>query len=232
MEVLVKYNELLSGLENKSISPYQVYNLDIEYPQFFAVDHYLNNPEDSIDQNQKVQKLFLDIEVFSDNKFDFAKIERGEHPVSSCALLSTKEKRFYCYFLVMNKNIEAWNQTSDHVAYLKKKLKDDDYGDYEVELYTFTSDLPLLKAIWEKIHELDPAIISGFNSDGFDLPYMYYRLKYLYNGDTKAVSKVLSKFGDVSIIKFGNKHKVRLIEYINADFAYVFRPRADGGLTN
>ena len=224
------YNGLLRGLDQKQISPYQIYNLDVDYTQFFAVEHYLRNKKDNIEVNQKIQKLFLDIEVYSDNKFDFDRLEYGEHPVSSCALLSTKEKKFYCFFLLLSKNVETWKQHSDVKEYLKKKLKDDGYGDYEVELTTYTNDLPLLKAVWLKIHEIDPVVISGFNSDGFDLPYMYYRLLYLYNKDKKSVSKIMSRFGDITCGGFGGRHKVRLIEYVNADFSYLYRPRDDNGL--
>jgi len=224
------YNGLNQALDQKKISPYQIYNLDIDYPQFFAVDHYIKNADDNIDQNQKIQKVYLDIEVYSDNKFDFDRVEFGEHPVSSCTLISSEKKKFYCFFLLLNKNVDTWNQAGDIKEYLTKKLKDDNYGDYEVELKTYTSDLSLLKDVWTKIHELDPVILSGFNSDNFDFPYMYYRLKNLYNGDTKSVSKILSKFGNVSISKMGNNHKVRFIEYINADFSYLYRPRDDQGL--
>jgi DNA polymerase elongation subunit (family B) len=224
------YNNLINDLDHGKITPYQIYNLDVDYSQYFAIDHYLKNIDDSIDQNQKLHKIFFDIEVFSDNKFNFDNIETGEHPISSCTLLSNFEKKIYCFFLLINKNVEVWKQHSDIKEYLKKKLKDEEYGDYEIELNTFTNDLPLLKAFWSKIHELDPAVITGFNSDRFDLPYIYFRLKNLYNGDTKAVSKVFSKFSNVSISKLGNGFKLRLIEYINADFSYLYRPREDGGL--
>jgi len=224
------YNALINGLERGDISPYQIYNLDIDYPQYFAVDHYLNNPKDSIDQNQKIQKLFLDIEVYSDNKFNFDTVDKGEHPISSCALLNNLDKKFYCYFLLLNKNVDVWNQNPDVKDYLQKKLHDEGYGDYEVEVNTFTSDLPLIKAVWDKIHELDPAVISGFNSDNFDLPYIFYRLKNLYNNDLKSVSKILSKFGSVTINEFGDFKRLKLIEYVNADFAYLYRPRDDNGL--
>ena len=224
------YNGLLRGLDQGQISPYQIYNLDIDYSQYFTVDHYLRNPEDNIETNQKVQKLFLDIEVYSDNKFDFANVDRGEFPISSVALLSNWENKFYCFFLLMNNNVEMWKQHKDVKSYLEKKLKDDGYGDYEVELTTYTNDLPLLKDVWKKIHELDPTILSGFNSDGFDLPYIYYRLLHLYNKDRKSVSKIMSRFGEVSCGRFGNMHKIRMIEYVVADFSYLYRPRSDQGL--
>ena len=54
------YNQLTSGLDQRQISPYQIYNLDVDYPQFFSVDHYTKNPKDDIDINQRIQKVFLD----------------------------------------------------------------------------------------------------------------------------------------------------------------------------
>lgn len=224
----------MNNLESGKISPYQIYNLDVDYPQVFSVNHYIKNKNDNIDQDQKLHKLFLDIEVISDNQFDFDTIENGKYPISSFTLFSTYEKVFHSFFLLTQKSVDNWNSKSDHTEYFKKQLVDLEYlkeNDFNVVIKTYTSDLPLLKDAWQKIHELDPVIISGFNSDGFDLPYIFYRLKTLYNGDTKSVSKIMSKFGEVSINKWGgNRGTVRLNEFINADLGYLYRPRDDGGL--
>jgi DNA polymerase elongation subunit (family B) len=230
------FNHLMSNIESGKISPYQIYNLDVDYPQVFSANHYIKNKNDNIDQNQKLHRLFLDIEVISDNQFDFDTIENGKYPISSFTLFSTYEKVFHSFFLLTQKSVDNWNSKSDHTEYFKKQLVDLEYlkeNDFDVVIKTYTSDLPLLKDAWQKIHELDPVIISGFNSDGFDLPYIFYRLKTLYNGDTKSVSKIMSKFGEVSINKWGgNRGTVRLNEFINADLGYLYRPRDDGGLVN
>jgi DNA polymerase elongation subunit (family B) len=75
-------------------------------------------------------------------------------------------------------------------------------------------------------------ILSGFNSDLFDFPYIYYRLKNLYNGSVESVSKLFTKIegASVNINKFGGNSKVNFVEYINADILYLFKPRGDGGL--
>jgi DNA polymerase elongation subunit (family B) len=226
------YNQLTNGLDQRQISPYQIYNLDVDYPQFFSVDHYTKNPKDDIDINQRIQKVFLDIEVYSENKFDFDKIENGDHPISACTIFSSYEKIFHVFFLLIKKNIDNWNQQKNYIEYLKKQLIDNEYikeGEFDIVVKTYTNDLPLIKDVWTKIHELDPVILTGFNSDGFDFPYIYYRLKNLYNNDTKSVSKVLSRFGDVSVTNFGGNRKVRFVEYINADLQYLYKPRDDGG---
>lgn len=230
----MEFNQLISALDSGKIIPYQIYNLDIDYPQVFSVNHYIKNKKDNIDQDQKLHKVFLDIEVISDNQFDFDDIESGKYPISSFTLFSSVEKVFNCFFLLTQKCIDNWNSKTDHVDYFKKHLIDYNYlkeNEFNINLKTYTSDMQLLKDAWQKIHELDPIIVSGWNSNGFDLPYIFYRLKSLYNGDVKSVSKIMSKFGDISINKWGgNRGTVRLNEFVNADLAYLYRPRSDSGL--
>lgn len=229
----MEFNKLMSSLESGNISPYQVYNLDLDYPQVFGVEHYVKNKNDNINTNQKLHKLFLDIEVISDNQFDFDKIDEGKHPISCITIFSNLEKIFHVFVLLTKGSVDSWNSRNDHVDYFKQQIVSGGYldGDFDIIVKTYTSDMPLIKDCWSKIHELDPIIITGWNSDGFDLPYIFYRLKYLYNGDLKSVSKVLSKFGDVTISNWGgSRGQVRLVEYVNMDLAYLFRPRSDNGL--
>jgi len=230
----MEFNKLMTALESGTISPYQIYNLDMDYPQIFSVDHYIKNKKDNIDINQKLHKLFLDIEVISDNQFDFDDIESGKHPISCITIFSTIEKIFHVFVLLNKKSVDSWNSRDDHIEYFKNQLIETEYlsnGEFNIVVKTYTSDMNLIKDCWNKIHELDPIVISGWNSDGFDFPYIYYRLKHLYNGDLKSVSKILSRFGDVSISNWGgSRGQVRFIEYCCMDLAYLFRPRADGGL--
>lgn len=225
-------NQLFSKIENGEISPYNIYNLDIDYPQYYAVKHYLNNDFDTIDNNQKLHKVYVDIEVYSENKMDIKNIESGQYPVSAITLYSNFENKLYSFFLLDKRNIEKWKSIDNHVEYFKKSLIKNNYikKDVDIELKTYNSDMSLIKDTWNQIHELDPVILSGFNSDLFDYPYIYFRLKNLYNGDEKSISKILSKFGDVRLSKFGGKNIIKFNEYILADILYIFKPRDDGGL--
>lgn len=232
----MEFKKLIDGLDSGKISPYQIYNLDMNYPQIFGVEHYTKNPNDNIDTNQKLHKLFLDIEVISDDSslFEFDKMETGRFPISCITIYSSFKKIYHCYMLLNKNCIEAWNMRSDHVEYFKQQLIDNEYlvnGEFDIKVKTYTNDLPLIKECWEKIHELDPVVITGWNSDNFDLVYIYYRLNCIYNKDEASVSKILSKFGDVKMDGWGNgRGKVKLVEYVNADLCYLFKPRDDQGL--
>ena len=73
-------------------------------------------------------------------------------------------------------------------------------------------------------------MITGWNSDNFDIVYIYYRLNCIYNKDEASVSKIMSKFGDVKMDGWGGgRGKVKLVEFVNADLNYLFRPREDNG---
>ncbi len=233
------YNDLMEGLSTGTISPYQLYNLDIDYPQYFAVKHYLENPNDSIDIEQKIHKVYVDIELYSDNKFDFDTIDKGLYPINSITIYSNYTNTFHVYFLLNKKNIELFetqagsltNLAAQHKEYISKKYLTSN-NNFEIIIKTYTSDLALIKECFQQIHNLDPVILTGFNSDNFDYPYIYYRLKKLLNNNQKEVTKVLSKFndyGNVTINKYGKLSKVNFIEYINADILYLFKPSNDGG---
>lgn len=228
----MKFDDLITALDKGKITPYQIYNTDIDYPQYFAVDHYIRNKNDEIDINQKLHKVFVDIEVYSENQFDFDRVDKGEHPISVVTIFSNNEKIFHVFLLLINKNVDKWSTNTDQIDYFKKQLVDNHYlkdGTFDISLKTYTSDNQLIKDVWNKIHELDPVILSGYNSDFFDFPYMYYRLKYLYNNDSESVSKIMSKFGNITINRIGGNAKVDFVEYVNADICYLYKPRDDGG---
>ena len=226
----------MSELEGGKLNPFQLYNTDLNYPTVFAAQHYIKNKKDNIDINQKLSKVFLDIEVVADGggTFDFDQIDQGKHSISCITIYSNMEKTFRVFALVNRKNIDSWSSRTDHVDYFKSQIVEMDYlteGEFDVIVKTYTSDLPLIKECWNEIHRIDPIVITGFNSDRFDLPYIYYRLKKLYNGDLASVSKIMSKFSSVGISNFGGgRGQVNLVEYTCMDIAYLFRPRADAGL--
>jgi len=65
----------LEEFNNLDISPYQVYGLDLDYQQSFSINSYLENKNDTIDNDQLLNIVFADIEVFTNNAGVFPKPE-------------------------------------------------------------------------------------------------------------------------------------------------------------
>ncbi len=56
-----------------------------------------------------------------------------------------------------------------------KTLKD--VKEENKEVIPYSTEKELLHGFLDKWYELDPTIITGWNSGFFDIPYLYYRIK-------------------------------------------------------
>ena len=111
----------------------------------------------------------------------------------------------------------------------KKELLEEGYlkPDDEIELNLFiNNEKDLLNSCWNKIKELDPVIYTGWNSSKYDIPYIYNRLKLLYDGDTTIVNNILSKFGIVRN-KYG---EIQIVGMNGLDQMVLYKPRSELGL--
>lgn len=225
-------NELQEMLTSGDLNYYQLYDVDIEPTQYFSITHYINNPNDNIERNQLLNVLFFDIEVYNFNQPD-VELDQAKNPVSSNTIYSTFDKTYYVYFLELPcifGKIDR-NKLSQFEEEIKKELIDYKYikEDDNIKILLYRDELELLKDNWNKIHEIDPSVISGFNADKFDLPYLYRRLRTLTNDENKP-QKIMSKFDVVKTRKFGGKLVCQIPEYPLLDIRHLYIPRDEGGL--
>ena len=225
----------LEEFNNLDISPYQVYGLDLDYQQSFSINSYLENKNDTIDNDQLLNIVFADIEVFTNNAGVFPKPEQAKFPINAITIYSTFEKVFRSYFLLQHSNINKFpnkNEIPDLINQFTKDLLVDKYinSDEKLEIYVFTSEMDLIRACWEKIREIDPSVLSGYNMDRFDLPYIYFRLSNLLNKNEVEIGKILSLFGKIKVEKFGNEFLIKIPEMPVSDLMYLYKVRDDGGL--
>ena len=217
------------------VSPYQVYQLDLDYQQYYSINNYLNNRTDVIDKDQPLNILFLDIEVFTNNAGVFPKPELAKFPINAITIYSTFDKTFRSYYLLGHSNIHKFpskEELPNLIQSFTKDLVDDKYFslDNKLEIHLFNNETDLIKACWNKIREIDPSVLSGWSTDRFDLPYIYFRLSNIFNKNEVEIGKILSSFGKVKIEKFGNEFLVKVPEYPVLDLLYAYKPRDDAGL--
>ncbi len=220
---------------NLDISPYQIYGLDLDYQQIFSINSYLENQQDTIDINQPLNILFMDIEVFTSNAGIFPKTEVAKFPINAITIYSTFDKTFRSYFLLQHSNINKFPDKSQIPELAETFLKDlliDKYitSDEKLEIHIFTTEMDLIKSCWSKIREIDPTVLSGWNVDQFDLPYIYFRLSNLLNKNEIEIGKILSMFGKIKIEKYSNEYLIRIPELPVLDLLYAYKVRDDGGL--
>ena len=228
-------NLSLEEFDNLDISPYQIYGLDLDYQQSFSINSYLENKNDTIDNDQLLNIVFADIEVFTNNAGVFPKPEQAKFPINAITIYSTFEKVFRSYFLLQHSNINKFpskDEIPDLINQFTKDLLVDKYinSDEKLEIYMFTSEMDLIRACWGKIREIDPSVLSGYNMDRFDLPYIYFRLSNLLNKNEVEIGKILSLFGKIKVEKFGNEFLIKIPEMPVSDLMYLYKVRDDGGL--
>ena len=155
---------------------------DIKPHQKFLIEKYGDNDVPST--SHKV--LFFDIEIEIGGALTEEYIEKAPMPVTSIAW---------------------WDKTADHWAILiidkKKQLKHTKTGKTKnKEIIPVANEKELLTKFLEIFREIDPDILVGYNSDYFDIPYLYYRMCNILGADW---ASQLSPIGIVKCKK-GNKY--------------------------
>ena len=95
--------------------------------------------------------------------------------ITSVALYDHNSKKYYCLLLDESKTFKD----------IKEKNK---------EVIPFSSEAELLHGFLDKWYELDPTIITGWNSGFFDIPYLYYRIKKVLG---ESVAQTLSPINKI-----------------------------------
>ena len=73
----------------------------------------------------------------------------------------------------------AWHDSCSNnyvVLILDKENKITDYSNDEVSVYSYDNERALLSHFLDFYQEISPTILTGWNIDGFDVPYLYRRL--------------------------------------------------------
>jgi len=212
-----------------------MYNTDIDYPQYFAAQHYLNHPSDTIDKNMPVPICFLDIEVYTGNAGEFAKPIEAKYPMNAFTLRNSFEKKYVSFYMLTTRNASKFPYDDIKIAidHYKKELIGNGYmqEDEDIEIHLFNNELAMLRGFWNYIHSTDPAVISGWFSSDFDIPYMYHRACKLTEDERGfEAAQIMSKFGVIKKTKLRNKVLINISDYTDMDLAYLYRPRDEGGL--
>jgi len=155
----------------------KVFESDIPLETRVLVDRYSDS--DEIPTGHK--KVFFDIEV--EVKDGFPDPMKAENKITSIALYDCLCDDYFVYILS-----DIQNRTNDNVTIL-----------------SFDSEHELLKAFLQKYLEIQPTILSGWNIDGFDIPYLYNRLNRVLG---YAEARCLSPIGEIRYLEYKGKYKI------------------------
>jgi len=116
----------------------------------FLVDQYTDSDEVS-DGHRKV---FFDIEV--EVTYGFPDVMKANNVITSIALYDFMTETYFTYVFDAKKRLQSY--TKDNKV---------------VEVYD--TEYEMLNKFFQKYLEIKPTILSGWNSDFFDIPYLYNR---------------------------------------------------------
>ena len=146
----------------------------------FLVDKYTDSDEAS--EGHRV--MFFDIEV--EVTQGFPDVNKAENTITSIAFYDALTRQYYCYVLDV-----------------ENKVNSNLFG--ETTVIKFKDERDLLKAFYTKYLEISPTIISGWNSDRFDVPYLYNRTIRLLGQEA---ANCLSPIGIVEFQKHRGTYKI------------------------
>ena len=194
----VKHDTIKDAKEwvgNYNSQPDAVYGNTL-FPYSYIADEYSNNVDWDIDQ---ILIVTIDIEVECEN--GFPKPEEANDPLLSITLKNHQNKR-----------IDVWG-----IGDFKNSREDVSYIKCETEIHLIQSFL----SFWE---EHKPDVITGWNTEFFDIPYVCNRI--LNQFDEKELRR-LSPWGNVtprSVYKMGRSHQVYdIMGVANLDFFDLYR---------
>jgi DNA polymerase elongation subunit (family B) len=153
-----------------------LYESDINPEVRTLIDMYSNSDDLSVGH----RTIFLDIEV--DISTGFPTTENAENPITSIAIYDQAGDQHFVWILDPKGIVENTNV-----------------------VYSCKDEYELLNRFLMKYAEIAPTIITGWNIDFFDIPYLYNRMVKVV-GERKA--KTLSPISDVIWLKHRDRYKI------------------------
>lgn len=144
---------------------------DMRPYQRFLIDMYGTNDEPSTTH----QEVFFDIECEMGGALTEDYIRSAPKPITSIAWWHKQKDEWK--ILILDKKGELQHDKEDNR-----------------EIIPVKTEKALLEAFVTHLREINPDILVGYNSDYFDIPYLYYRICNVFN---KEIANMLSPIGIV-----------------------------------
>jgi len=148
-----------------------LYEKDIDKELLILRDLYYKT--DNLPKSHNI--VYLDIEIEIGGTLTPQYVKDTPTKLTAIALIDNNSKNKICFILD----------------------EEDQIGDINVEgkeIITCSSEVDLINKFIRKWKELDPTIVVGYNSDFFDIPYLYYRIRNILGCD---VANQLSPIGKI-----------------------------------
>ena len=158
----------------------RVFESDVPIETRVLVDNY----GDSDEVSNGHRSVIFDIEVEVTD--GFPDTSKAENRITSIALYDDVMDQYSVFILDDNGSVQGGNHDG-------------------VVIEPFRSEEELLEGFYRKYLEIQPTILTGWNIDFFDIPYLYNRTVRVLN---QQVANCLSPIGEVYWTPFKNRYKI------------------------
>jgi len=159
----------------------------------FLVDNY--GDSDELSTGHRI--MFFDIEVEVTD--GFPDVQKAQNVITSIALYDCLTDKYFTYCYDAEKRIKSYT-------------KDDEV----VEFYD--TEYEMLNKFFQKYLEIRPTIVSGWNSEFFDIPYLYNRAVRVLGAN---VANLLSPISEVIYSEYKKKHTIAGVSSL--DYLQLYR---------
>ena len=193
-------------LEGTKVSPIKRMD-DWKDPKYFEkdvdkitrllVDYYYETDDTPKSHNI----VYLDIECVVAGALTEENIKDPKGEITAVALYDHNSKKYFC--LVLDKESKMSKAESEDKI-----------------IMPYPSEKELLSGFLDKWYELDPTIITGWNSGFFDIPYLYYRIKKVLG---EPLANSLSPINKISFTPQFPEQPVNLAGINHLDYMLLFK---------
>ena len=193
--------ETLDGKRATPTSKYEwrdisLYEQDVDKCTRVLIDLF----RDSDDSPSYHNVVYFDIECEIGGTLTSDYIKTAPMKMTSVAVYDATTKKHYCLILDEKKQLQPVT------------------GDKEIRPYSNEADM--LRAFLNLWEELDPTIITGWNSGFFDVPYMYYRMCNVLGKDEAAR---LSPIRKLNFTEWDQSQPIELGGINHLDYMLLFK---------
>jgi DNA polymerase elongation subunit (family B) len=185
--------EKVTSWDDSDIDRNLMYESDINPVTRTLIDMYYETD----DMSDGHRELFFDIEVSTEG--GYAKPDNPWQPLTSISFHDRAAK--ISVAIIIDK---------------ENKIKP--YTDSDLILEVVSSEMDLINKFLTYYIEIRPTILSGWNIDFFDIPYLYNRIS---NVAGKQFADMLSPIGEVEFLKHRNMYKI--LGVTSYDYMYLYK---------
>lgn len=172
-----------------------VFEHDVRAETRTLIDYYFES--DEVSTGHRI--LFLDIEIIKGQRY--SKPREGYNVINSISFYTNTDKKYYCLILD-EEGVVSDRKTAN------------------TELRTFNNEAKLLAFFLNRYEHISPTILTGWNTDSFDMPYLYNRIKNVL-GDKAA--KRLSPIKIVYDIERGKEYSIKIAGVSQLDYLQLYK---------